>query len=99
MIQRGFDHDLSEAEKQHIIDLYDGCVFEFDEQVGAIVAELKKRGLLENTIVGVWGDHGTISTSTARRSGTESRCSAGIKPITFRRYSPVPGSRSDASRP
>ena len=58
MIKRGFDHDLSAADKQHIIDLYDGCVMEFDAQVGAIVAHLKKRGLLENTIVGVWGDHG-----------------------------------------
>ena len=30
MIKRGFDHDLSAADKQHIIDLYDGCVMEFD---------------------------------------------------------------------
>ncbi len=58
MIQKGFEHSLSDEDKQHIINLYDGCVFEFDAQVGAIVAELKELGLLENTIVGVWADHG-----------------------------------------
>ncbi len=58
MIQRGFDHDLTAAEKQHIKDLYDGTVREFDDQVGALVQSLKDLGLLENTIVGVWGDHG-----------------------------------------
>ncbi len=58
MIKRGFDNDLEEAEKQHIIDLYDGCVREFDAQVGDLVAHLEELGLLKNTIVGVWGDHG-----------------------------------------
>lgn len=58
MITSGFDDDLSEADKRHIIDLYDGCVMEFDAQVGAIVAHLKTLGILDNTIVGVWGDHG-----------------------------------------
>ena len=58
MITRGFDHDVTAADKQHIIDLYDGCVLEFDAQVGALVAHLKKLGILDNTIVGVWGDHG-----------------------------------------
>ena len=58
MIQKGFEHNLSEEDKQHIINLYDGCVYEFDAQVGAIVKELKELGLLDNTIVGVWADHG-----------------------------------------
>ncbi|MCZ6785559.1 MAG: sulfatase, partial [Planctomycetota bacterium] len=58
MIQRGFEHDLTEEERRHIIDLYDGCVRQFDGQVGAIVAHLKRLGLLENTVVGVWADHG-----------------------------------------
>ncbi|MEM8885204.1 MAG: sulfatase-like hydrolase/transferase [Planctomycetota bacterium] len=58
MIQRGFDHDLSPEEMQHIVDLYDGCVTEFDDQVGAIMAKLEELGLAENTIVGVWSDHG-----------------------------------------
>ncbi len=58
MITRGFEHHLDAAAKQHIIDLYDGCVLEFDDQVGAITRHLDSLGLLENTIVGVWGDHG-----------------------------------------
>jgi len=58
MIQRGFEHDLGDAEKQHIIDLYDGCVREFDDQVGAVVQALEELGLTDRTIVGVWADHG-----------------------------------------
>jgi arylsulfatase A-like enzyme len=58
MIQRGFDHDLTAEEKQHIKDLYDGCVLEFDAQVGELVAELEDLGLAGRTIVGVWSDHG-----------------------------------------
>ena len=58
MIQRGFEHGLSEEERRHIIDLYDGCVQEFDDQVGAIVAHLRELGLDEHTVVGVFADHG-----------------------------------------
>jgi hypothetical protein len=58
MIQSGFEHDLDAEERRHIINLYDGCVREFDDQVGAIVTHLEKLGLLENTVVGVWADHG-----------------------------------------
>lgn len=58
MIQKGFDHDLSPAEQEHLIALYDGCVREFDDQVGALVEHLSDRGLLEQTIVGVFADHG-----------------------------------------
>ena len=58
MIQRGFDHDLTEEEQQHLIGLYDGCVQEFDDQVGELVKHLRSAGLLERTIVGVLGDHG-----------------------------------------
>ncbi|MHC4956494.1 MAG: sulfatase-like hydrolase/transferase [Planctomycetota bacterium] len=58
MIQRGFDHDLSDEETQHIIDLYDGCVREFDDQVGAIVKKLEELGIADRVIVGVLADHG-----------------------------------------
>lgn len=58
MIKRGFSHDLTAEERQHIVDLYDGCVAEFDAQVGDLVAHLRARGLLDRTIVGVLGDHG-----------------------------------------
>ena len=58
MIQRGFDHDLTEVETRHIKDLYDGCVREFDAQVGELVEVLEDLGLSDRTIVGVWADHG-----------------------------------------
>ncbi|MGH7163489.1 MAG: sulfatase-like hydrolase/transferase, partial [Planctomycetota bacterium] len=58
MIQHGFCDDLTAAERRHVVDLYDGCVREFDEQVGALVRHLKARGLYGRTIVGVVGDHG-----------------------------------------
>jgi len=58
MIQRGFEHDLKPEETQHIKDLYDGCVSEFDAQVGAIVQKLKEMGIADRVIVGVIADHG-----------------------------------------
>jgi len=58
LIRRGFDNDLTDEEKRHIVDLYDGAVLEFDAQVGALVAELERLGLADRTIVGVWADHG-----------------------------------------
>ncbi|MHC4223057.1 MAG: sulfatase family protein [Planctomycetota bacterium] len=58
MIQRGFEHDLKPEEMRHIVDLYDGCVKEFDDQVGALVAHLEALGLLDQTVVGVVADHG-----------------------------------------
>ena len=44
---------------QQIIDLYDGAVRQFDDEVGRIVQHLKKRGLADNTIIVVFSDHGT----------------------------------------
>jgi arylsulfatase A-like enzyme len=58
MIQRGFDDDLSPEERRHIVDLYDGTVREFDDQVGALVEHLEDKRLLGRTIVGVLADHG-----------------------------------------
>ncbi|HEX5135526.1 MAG TPA: sulfatase [Planctomycetota bacterium] len=58
MIHKGFDHDLTPEEMRHVVDLYDGCVKEFDAQVGELVEALRDLGLSQRTIVGVWGDHG-----------------------------------------
>ena len=41
-----------------IIDLYDGCVAEFDDEVGKMLAHLETCGLSNNTIVVVYSDHG-----------------------------------------
>lgn len=41
-----------------IIDLYDGCVAEFDDEVGKMLHHLDDCGLTSNTIVVVYSDHG-----------------------------------------
>jgi len=50
--------DLSAADKEQIIDLYDGTVRMFDDQVGEMLDFLKKSGLERNTIVVLFSDHG-----------------------------------------
>ncbi|ATE60926.1 sulfatase-like hydrolase/transferase [Thauera sinica] len=47
-----------EFDLDHIIDLYDGCVAQFDDEVGKMLAHLAASGLAENTIVVVYSDHG-----------------------------------------
>jgi len=47
-----------EFDLDQIIDLYDGCVAEFDDEVGRMVAHLESCGLADNTIVVVYSDHG-----------------------------------------
>ena len=48
----------SDKEKQHIIDLYDGCVSRFDDCVGRIIKTLEAENLMNNTIVLITSDHG-----------------------------------------
>ena len=43
---------------QHLEDSYDEAVAYLDEQLGALFAELKQRGLLDETLVIVTSDHG-----------------------------------------
>ncbi len=47
-----------EFDLDQIIDLYDGCVAEFDDQVGKMLHHLEACGLASNTIVVVYSDHG-----------------------------------------
>jgi len=47
-----------EFDLDQIIDLYDGCVAEFDDEVGRMLAHLESCGLSDNTIVVVYSDHG-----------------------------------------
>lgn len=47
-----------EFDLDQIIDLYDGCVAEFDDEVGKMLAHLETCGLTSNTIVVVYSDHG-----------------------------------------
>ncbi len=47
-----------EFDLDQIIDLYDGCVAQFDDEVGKMLAHLEACGLADNTIVVVYSDHG-----------------------------------------
>ena len=47
-----------EFDLDQIIDLYDGCVAEFDDEVGKALTLLQTCGLAANTIVVVYSDHG-----------------------------------------
>ena len=51
-------HSYNKREKQHIIDLYDGCVSRFDDCVGRIVKALEAENLMEKTIILITSDHG-----------------------------------------
>ena len=47
-----------EFDLDQIIDLYDGCVAEFDDEVGKMLSHLDACGLAGNTIIVVYSDHG-----------------------------------------
>ena len=47
-----------EFDLDQIIDLYDGCVAEFDDEVGKMLQHLEACGIADNTIVVVYSDHG-----------------------------------------
>lgn len=41
-----------------ILNLYDGCVVQFDDEVGKLLSHLEACGLADNTIVVIYSDHG-----------------------------------------
>lgn len=47
-----------EFDLDQIIDLYDGCVSHFDNEVGQMLHHLDELGIADNTIVVVYSDHG-----------------------------------------
>lgn len=47
-----------EFDLEQILDLYDGCVKSFDDELGRILDYLQTSGLAENTLVVVYSDHG-----------------------------------------
>ncbi len=51
-------YSYSAEEKQHIIDLYDGCVSRFDDCVGKVLKTLEDENLMDNTIILITSDHG-----------------------------------------
>jgi arylsulfatase A-like enzyme len=48
----------SKFDLEQVIDLYDGCVRNFDDEVGRILTYLDASKLTDNTIVVVFSDHG-----------------------------------------
>ena len=55
-----FKGDLvpTEADRQHIINLYDAEISHVDAEIGKVVAELQTLGLWDNTMVIISADHG-----------------------------------------
>lgn len=49
---------LPEAKQRELIHAYYACVSYIDAQIGLLTKTLEKEGLLENTIIVIWGDHG-----------------------------------------
>lgn len=58
LITTGFSPSLPDQTVQHIRDLYDGAVSDFDDTVGEVLRGLEARGLSKDTIVVVTTDHG-----------------------------------------
>ncbi len=47
-----------EFDLNQILALYDGCVSQFDDEVGKLIRHLEQNDLLENTLVVLYSDHG-----------------------------------------
>ncbi len=47
-----------EFDLDQIIDLYDGCVAQFDDEVGKLLHHINASGLADNTIIVIYSDHG-----------------------------------------
>lgn len=48
----------TEADMQNLIDLYDAELTYMDSEIGRMLAELRSRGIAENTLIVLVGDHG-----------------------------------------
>jgi arylsulfatase A-like enzyme len=51
-------HGLSYREIAFVRDLYDDCIADLDEQLGRLIDELERRGVLERTWLIITSDHG-----------------------------------------
>ena len=58
LITTGFSPTLPPETVQHVRDLYDGAVSDFDDTVGEVLRGLEARGLSRDTIVVLTTDHG-----------------------------------------
>ena len=51
-------HASTDAERDTLSALYDAAVRSTDEAIGRILSELKELGLMDDTVIGIAGDHG-----------------------------------------
>jgi arylsulfatase A-like enzyme len=49
---------MQQRDVDHVVALYDGEIAWVDWNIGRVVAELRARGLLDNTIIAITADHG-----------------------------------------
>lgn len=54
----GLDHELSDAYARKVRHAYFAATSYVDAQIGKVLDALKEKGLAENTIIVLWGDHG-----------------------------------------
>jgi arylsulfatase A-like enzyme len=59
-LNRGWLRDTDPADIQERIDAYDSSIAYLDDQVGQLLDELDSRGILDNTLVVIAGDHGEL---------------------------------------
>ena len=50
--------NVPESERTLVSDAYDDCLTYLDSQIGKLIDELERRGLLDNTLVIITSDHG-----------------------------------------
>ena len=55
---RAIDHRLTPEETRHFSDLYDGGIAHADALLGSFLADLRKDGLLDRTVLAMTSDHG-----------------------------------------
>lgn len=49
---------LPEDKQRELIHGYYACISYTDAQIGKVIEAVKKKGMLENTVIVLWGDHG-----------------------------------------
>ncbi|WP_258104177.1 sulfatase [Marinoscillum sp. MHG1-6] len=52
------DRDLNDEEQKKLIHGYFACVSYIDAQIGKIIDKMDTTGLMDNTTIVLWGDHG-----------------------------------------
>ena len=58
LAERARKEEMSPAEIQREMDAYDATIASIDQQIGALLDELSRQGVLDNTLVIITSDHG-----------------------------------------